>query len=711
MSYSKDVMRLLEKRYLQPGETPEDMFWRVATNLASAEKTDAEQAYWADKFMELMCSHKFLPNSPTLMNAGTPIQQLSACFVLPVDDSIAGIFETVKNTALIHQSGGGTGFSFSALRPAGSAVKSTTGTASGPVSFIKVFDAATESIKQGGRRRGANMAMLRVDHPDILDFINTKRDFSQLNNFNLSAAVTDKFMEAVKNNGTYGFRGYTPNNGRQATTAYTRDVWDKLVESAHATGEPGIVFIDAMNRHNPTPNLGNFEATNPCGEQPLLPYESCVLGSINLVEFWEDSCTGIDYLGLEKCVETAVRFLDNAIDMNKYPLPEIEEATKLTRKIGLGVMGFADLLLKMGIPYDSLDAVDVAHEVMGFIGKGAIIASDELAKERGPYPAYVADKLHPPIRNATRTTIAPTGTIALIAGVSSGIEPIYAASHTRIMDDGRTEVQEHPFKDAGHFRTAHDIAPKWHVQMQAAFQKFTNNAVSKTINLPESASVQDVEDAFMLAHELGCKGITVYRDGSREGQILQTSDHTDGKTTNIADICPDDPHPATRPDSVHGTTRKILTGCGNLYVTINERDGAPFELFARIGKAGGCAASQTEAIGRLVSLALRKGVAPYDIQQQLTGVRCSSPAKGVCSCADGVALALDSLSKKTVFENGNSIIWTPMHKDDAEKFTGLNQKWVVTDADRQIGVCTECSSNLIFQEGCAVCRACGYSRC
>jgi len=566
VSISPNALAVLRRRYLRRGsagqvcETPAQMFRRVAENLAEAEKTynpKAEIKKTTDDFYRLMANLEFLPNSPTLMNAGRELQQLSACFVLPVEDSLRSIFEAVKNTALIHQSGGGTGFSFSHLRPKDDPVMSTSGIASGPVSFMKVFNTATEVIKQGGTRRGANMGILRVDHPDILDFIAVKENPRELTNFNLSVSVTDHFMEAALKRKFYDL--IHPNTRRPVRRLAAADVFDRIVRAAWATGEPGILFLDRINRDNPTPSLGQIEATNPCGEQPLLPFESCNLGSINLTKMVRPSSAGpeLDKDKLRRTIRLAVRLLDNVIDQNRYPLPEIKAMTQQgNRKIGLGVMGLADLLILQGIPYDSEQAIAFSERLMAFIRQEVRQMSSLLAKERGVFPnfsksIYASDG--PRLRNATLTTIAPTGTLALIAGCSSGIEPLYGIATARIAMEDLKLVEVHPLfiraaREAGIyskallnrisrqgsiqkekkipkdlrrlFVTAHDISPEYHIRMQAAFQKHTDNAVSKTVNFPEQATPGQVRQVFLLAYRSGCKGVTIYRSGSRDQQVL-----------------------------------------------------------------------------------------------------------------------------------------------------------------------------------------------
>ncbi|MFZ5516544.1 MAG: vitamin B12-dependent ribonucleotide reductase [Candidatus Zhuqueibacterota bacterium] len=721
---SENALKVLERRYLikdkngKVVETPEQMFRRIAKFIASANSIYDENADLAsaeELFYQAMASLEFLPNSPTLMNAGRKLGQLSACFVLPVEDSMESIFETIKHTALIHKSGGGTGFSFSRIRPNRDIVQSTKGVSSGPISFMKVFDAATEAIKQGGTRRGANMAILRVDHPDVLDFITCKQDNDALNNFNISVGITDTFMQALKNNDEYDL--INPRTKLPSGRLKARDVFDKIVTMAWKNGDPGIVFLDKINLDNPTPQIGQIESTNPCGEQPLLPYESCNLGSINLSLMVENKSINFDKL--RRTIRTAVLFLDNVIDKNKFPLPEIEKMTRGNRKIGLGIMGFADMLIKLGIPYNSEDAIQTARDIMKFIFQEANRQSQELAAERGPFPNYEKSVYFPDgpeYRNATRTTIAPTGTISIIAGCSSGIEPLFALSFVRnVMDDDKLlEVYplfEQVARDEGFysddlmkrvaekgsiqdfndipehvrqvFITSHDISPEWHIQMQAAFQKYTDNAVSKTVNFPNDATLQDVNDAYRRAYELGCKGVTIYRDGSRDVQVLNK-----GKSATAPKVVTVEPIRRNRPSVLTGKTLRLRTGCGSIYITINEDEQGPIELFNTIGKAGGCAASQSEAIGRLISLAWRNGVSPDEVRKSLMGITCHKPSglgnEKVLSCADAVSKAIGKYLNM---------------QDDPSIYTTSG------------GACPECGGQIEHEGGCMVCRACGYSEC
>lgn len=721
---------VLERRYLRRDpegkilESPEDMFRRVAQTIASAEsrfETGQDPAALEEKFYRMMTSLEFLPNSPTLMNAGRELGQLSACFVLPVDDSMESIFEAIKNTALIHKSGGGTGFSFSRIRPANDVVASTTGVSSGPLSFMKVFDAATETIKQGGTRRGANMGILRIDHPDIMDFIMCKRDQTVLTNFNISVGMTEAFMDAVERDAEYDL--CNPRDGKPVKKLSARKVFEHIVELAWTNGEPGIIFLDRLNRDNPTPLVGEIESTNPCGEQPLLPYESCNLGSINLATMLDGD--EIDWDKLGETVKLGTRFLDNVIEVNKYPLALIDEMTRANRKIGLGVMGWADMLILLDIPYNSPQAVQLGEKMMKFINDRAHEASMDLAAERGAFPNFkgsIYDRPGArPMRNATCTTIAPTGTISIIASSSSGIEPLFAVSYVRQVLDNDILVEVNPLfekvaKERGFyspelmkliaehgtiadipeipedvrrvFVTSHDILPEDHIRMQAAFQKHTDNAVSKTVNFCNTATRDDVSTVYRLAYQSGCKGVTIYRDGSRDMQVLSMAKKEEKK-----EVVPMESHKSgrkrDRPRALRGSTYQMETGCGPLYVTINEDNQGLFELFTTMGKAGGCAASQCEAIGRLVSLAWRSGVQARQAVKQMIGITCHKPAgfgdNRITSCADAVAKAIQ------------------MHMlQDGE--TGIS----VNTAG---GACPECGGPVEHEGGCSVCHACGYSEC
>jgi len=751
-SLSDNATVVLQRRYLAKDhegnvvETPEEMFQRVARNLAQAERlydpaVDLELV--EEEFHGVMSRLEFLPNSPTLMNAGRELQQLSACFVLPVEDSLESIFESVKNTALIHKSGGGTGFSFSRLRPENDVVGSTGGVASGPVSFIRTFDTTTDVIKQGGTRRGANMGILHVTHPDIEKFIRSKEGGTSLSNFNISVAVNEEFMEKVEHDEEYDL--VNPRTGKTVGRLSARHVFDLMVEMAWKTGDPGIVFLDRINRDNPTPHLGQIESTNPCGEQPLLPYESCNLGSLNLARMVRFTQNGaeVDWRKLEETVRVAIHILDNVIDVNRYPIPEIQEMTHKTRKIGLGVMGFADLLVQMGIPYDSEEALGLAERVMTFTGDAADEASRELARSRGPFPAWEGSvyeqRGEPLLRNATRTTIAPTGTISIIAGASSGIEPYYALSYVRNVMDNDRLLEANPFFEAvarnqgfhsrelmeelakkgslKHidsdvaewvrrlFVTAHDIAPEWHVRIQAAFQKHTHNAVSKTINFPNEATREDVARAYSLAYQLGCKGITIYRDGSKDHQVLSTGEAGQQRETEAARR--GHLQPRVRPQSVKGVTERIRSGHGNMYVTINfDEEGRPFEVFSALGKAGGCDSAQLEAISRLVSLALRSGVDPREIVDQLKGITCCPVWDGgvlVGSTPDAVAIALSRhLEGEAVGE---------AHAAQLGMFSRQPQRAPDDNGSMPQSRCPECGSRLIYQEGCLLCTYCGWNKC
>lgn len=736
---TENALKILEKRYLAKDEEGNNiesvggMFKRVANVVAKAEldSSDDKMSNMAKfierEFYEMMVSLEFLPNSPTLMNAGRPLGQLSACFVLPIEDDTCSIFDAIKYSALVHKSGGGTGFSFSKLRPNGSIVRSTKGVASGPVSFLKVFNAATECIKQGGARRGANMGILRVDHPDIIEFIHCKRDNSEINNFNISVGITEKFMQAVENDEEYEL--IDPTNGKVVRKLKARNVFEDIVLGAWENGEPGIIFLDRMNKDNPTPHLGLIESTNPCGEQPLLPYESCNLGSINLSVMYSEETKSVDWDKLEKVVIKAVRFLDNVITINKYPLPEIERMSLDTRKIGLGVMGWADLLVKLKIPYGSQQSIELADKVMTYIDQTAYFTSQTLATIRGVYPACRDGS---GLRNATRTTIAPTGTLSIIADCSSGIEPLYAIVMKRNQADMEMldvnplfvkALEEHniaatdemlndilkrgtishikglPDSIKSIFVTAHDIPPIQHIQMQAAFQRHTNNAVSKTINFKHDATKEDVWDVFFMAYKYGCKGVTLYRDGSREDQVLSTgaSYNKPSETLQVEHNI----KPRHRDESLNGFTHKMEIGCGKLYVTVNHDEDGIAEVFTNTGRGGGCT-SQSEATARLVSLGLRSGIDPMAIVGQLKGIRCSATtgkSLKCTSCPD----AIGRLIEKAI--NINSDISVPVTAK-VNALVNLEEREIVSFTP-----CPSCKQPLEYDGGCTICRNCGFGKC
>nr|WP_122011749.1 vitamin B12-dependent ribonucleotide reductase [Maliibacterium massiliense] len=805
---SENAIKVLERRYLSRDEdgnlleTVDDLFHRVAGAIAQADTNydaHADVKATEKEFYNLMTNLEFLPNSPTLMNAGKPLGQLSACFVLPVEDAMDKIFDAVKNAALIHKSGGGTGFSFSRLRPQGASVRSTGGVASGPISFMKVFNAATEAVKQGGTRRGANMGILRIDHPDIMDFIQCKKDTREITNFNISVGITEAFMKAVEAGEHYDL--IDPRTKQVTGTLDARTVFDTIVEMAWSNGEPGIIFLDRLNRDNVVPSLGEIESTNPCGEQPLLPYESCNLGSINLlkvVEYnQEKKAYEINYAKLARIVESAVHFLDNVIDVNKYPLDEISEMTRRTRKIGLGLMGFADMLFMLGIPYNSDEAIELAGKLMQFIQDQSKIASAELATVRGTFPMYEESTLKAQgisVRNATTTTIAPTGTISIIAGVSSGIEPLFAISFIRNVMDNDELLEVHPYfkkvaqergfysdelmreiaqKGSLHeiegipedikrlFVTAHDITPEYHIRMQAAFQAYTDNAVSKTVNFPHEATRQQVSDVYWLAYKMDCKGVTIYRDGSRQAQVLNVgSVNRDGENKSVEQAAATPVResgfadksvnvkvtPRPRPEVTTGITEKVKIGCGTLFITVNYDSHGICEVFTNVGRAGGCP-SQSEATSRLVSIALRSGMDPDSIVEQLKGIRCHSTMrqKGlkVLSCPDAIGRVIEKVLKARPFEalDGGA----PANVDDfslderahVDKHKCLGNcslcsikdqcsnpqrenngvylpiaKEVAPEAENKfLGECPECGNTLEHAGGCVVCHNCGYSKC
>ena len=740
-SWPDNALEILRMRYLLKDEngnvieSADDRCWSVAVEIGRAElswKSKEETEELIGEFYKMMVERKFIPNSPTLMNAGKSNNlQYSACYVLPVEDSISGIFESIKNAAIIHKSGGGTGFSFSRIRPRDDMVSTTKGVASGPVSFMKVFDAATESLKQGGTRRGANMGILRIDHPDIMEFIDCKLS-GEVSNFNISCAVTEEFMGAYERNETYGL--VSPKTGKEVGRLNARDVFQKVVDAAWQTGDPGLIFIDRVNagHSNPIPACGPVESTNPCGEQPLYPYESCNLGSINLGLLVKDG--EIDYKELDRITRLSVRFLDDVIERNPFPLKQIDEIVKNNRRIGLGVMGWADLLFQQRIPYESEEALQLAEKVMQFIEEVSHDEGRALAEERGVFPRWnesiYKDKY--PLRNSTVTTIAPTGTISIIAACSSGIEPIFGLYFKHrlgfeffnpyfeqvMREEGywsetlKDHVRKHgtigdtnlPDELKNLFKTAHEIPPEWHVRMQAAFQKFTDNAVSKTINLPNGAQPQDVADAYLLAYRTGCLGITVYRDGCKPMQVLT---HGEKKKEPAPAELLEPVSMKGRPDILMGRTIKIESPHGTVYTTVNENGaGEAFEIFVNVGKAGSDIAADAEALGRSLSLMLRMP-SPLNAEQRvdlmirhLRGIGGSRDVgfgqNRVRSVPDAIARALHKyLDSKKDMPQGD--VKGEMHPPQEGVLTG--------------NLCIECGSPTVKQEGCEKCHACGWSNC
>ena len=810
---------VLERRYLKkdeagdPTETVEIMFWRVARVIAEEDRShgasEAAVEELARQFYQLMTSGEFEPNSPTLMNAGRPLGQLSACFVLPVDDALSngksGIYDTLKAMALVHQSGGGTGFSFSRIRPTGDTVRSTMGVASGPVSFMRLYDASTEVVKQGGTRRGANMGILRVDHPSIREFITCKDDTSQVTNFNISVAITDAFMEAVRTDSEYELA--SPRTGQVVGTDNAREIFDLIVHGAWKTGEPGVFFIDRANEFNPVPALGAYEATNPCGEQPLLAYDVCNLGSVNVGGCVKrDAAEGatpderIDWDALRRIVHLSTHFLDNVIDANRYPLPEITDLAQTIRRIGLGVMGWADLLVRVGVPYDSEEGVQLGRRLMEFVNEESRVASEALAEIRGTFPAWEASiwgsddqcarrddgsRIRPErrLRNCNLTTVAPTGTISIFAGCSGGIEPLFAVAFMRnqagalmpdvnedfvrvakaqgwyseelmerIASEGHIHFDEVPEPVQRVFVTSHDISPEWHVRMQAAFQEHTDSAISKTTNFANEATESEVREIYELAFELGCKGVTVYRDGSRPMQVLSTGktgknevsgeeragleqqladareevhrlqvemEHLKGQVDEQDQEARAGRHKRQRPVLLRGRTVKMLSPLGDLYVTINEDEkGRAFEVFTTLGKAGGAAMADAEAIGRLASLALRSGIPITAVRDQLRGISCDravgvGPHK-VLSAPDAVAQAIERYLAEREGVQEELPIASPsvvgsIGAMQVQPEGGLSP----TQVDQSfLGSCPDCGTGqLAYEEGCVKCHVCGYSEC
>lgn len=761
-NWPENALEILRMRYLLKDEegnvieSADDRCWNVAVEIGRAElswKRPEEAETTIQEFFRMMIERKFVPNSPTLMNAGKQNNlQYSACYVLPVEDSISGIFESIKNAAIIHKSGGGTGFSFSRIRPRDDMVSTTKGVASGPVSFMKVFDAATESLKQGGTRRGANMGILRVDHPDILEFIDCKLT-GEVSNFNISCAVTDEFMSAYDRNDTYAL--VNPKTKKEIQRLSAREVFDKIVNAAWQTGDPGLIFIDRVNagRSNPIPPCGPVESTNPCGEQPLYPYESCNLGSINLGIMVRDG--QLDYNELDRVTRLAVRFLDDVIERNPYPLKPIEDIVRNNRRIGLGVMGWADLLFQLRIPYQSDEALSLAEKTMQFITEVGHDESRALSEERGVFPRWHESIYHDkhPLRNSTVTTIAPTGTISIIAGCSSGIEPIFGlyfkhrlgfeffnpAFEEIMKEEGywsetlKEHVRNHgtvadttlPQELKDLFKTAHEIPPDWHVKMQAAFQKYTDNAVSKTINLPNKATTQDVADAYVQAWKAGCLGITVYRDGCKAMQVLT---HGAGTAVEERAVETDEKGRATlkpRPDILLGRTIKVESPHGTVYTTVNENAGGEaFEIFVNVGKAGSDIAADAEALGRSLSLMLRMP-SPFNSEQRvdlivrhLQGIGGSRDVgfgqKRVRSVPDAIARALAKyLESRREMPSGQPA--PPLQlQQQAVVAASANKEPAATAAVFAMAtgnLCAECGSPTVKQEGCEKCLLCGWSNC
>jgi ribonucleoside-diphosphate reductase alpha chain len=815
---SDNARIVLAKRYLMKDETgnpveePEEMFWRVASVIAAE---DAKYGATADdvealarEFYLLMTQRSFEPNSPTLMNAGRPLGQLSACFVLPVDDALSngqsGVYDTLRSMAMVHQSGGGTGFSFSRIRPQGDLVRSTTGVASGPVSFMSLYDASTEVVKQGGTRRGANMGILRVDHPDILHFIDCKQDITKITNFNISVAITDTFMNAAERGEEYDL--VNPRTGEAVGRLDAREVFDRVVKNAWRTGEPGVFFIDRANYYNPVPHLGDYEATNPCGEQPLLPYDVCNLGSVNVGAFVRDDKPAdapwyekIDWKEYRRVVRLATHFLDNVIDANQYPLDEIHDLAHRIRRIGLGVMGFADLLVRLGVPYNSDEGIEIGRRVMEFMDEEGKKESENLASIRGTFPEWErsiwglddtaarapnGDRIRPVrrLRNCNVTTVAPTGTISIFAGCSSGIEPLFAVAFmrnqagalmpdvnadflrmakeegwhsedlmARIAGEGHIHFPEVPAHVQKAFVTAHDITPAWHVRQQAAFQEHCDSAISKTTNFPHEAKVEDVREIYELAYKLNCKGITVYRDGSRdaaplttgatkkssaeketEGSLVQAQEklakmEAELKTARERLAAAEAAATQTRrgkrkrPDVLRGTTRKMTSPLGDVFVTINEdTDGQPFEVFATLGKAGSIAMADVEAIGRLISLALRFGIPLSEVFTQMRGISSDRAigfgANKVHSVPDAIAQAIGLREQERAGIQQELIpelaVGEATSAADVVFAPEPQLVFPTYDAGETfMGTCPECKSQLEFAEGCMKCHACGFSEC
>jgi len=736
LNLTDNGLTVLQTRYLVKDESPSDLFQRVATHIANAESSDQKE-YWANSFFDLMASCVFMPNSPTLFNAGTGQGTLSACFVIPVEDKMESIMHAATVSAMIQKFGGGIGYSFSKLRPLGSPITTTQGKACGSVAVLKLMSSLSDMITQGGKRHGANMGILDVSHPEILDFIHMKDDNLTAQNFNISVAITDAFLQAVKDDTIWNT--IDPHSGEAVDSMPARRIWNEIIDSAWRTGDPGLYFIDEANRNNPTPHLGRLESTNPCGEVPLLPFEACNLGSINLAKFVRHGGTPwFDFTDLESTVRVAARFLDNVVTMNEFPATEVSEAVSTTRKTGLGVMGWHDALIELGIPYDSPKALELGDQIMQAINQVAKNVSIELGIERGSYPGSREDG---PMRNATRTCIAPTGSISAIAGCSSGIEPIFALAYVKNVLDGKRLQEINPTfisvaKKRGFyseellreivatgscqhiesvpedvrrlFRTAMEINYETHIRMQAVFQSHTDLAVSKTINMRNDATIEDIDQAYKLAAQLGCTGITIYRDGSKPTQVLEVErspELTDNQELPIDGVSS---LPRQRPNMMSGSTERLRTGHGNMYVTINfDEIGKPFEVFTNLGKAGGCDSAQLEAISRLASLALRSGIQTQEVIDQLTSITCCPAWDGgtlIRSAPDAVALAL----KRHLNE----------HHTEQIQESALDTQYALfptTQAPTDNGYkrsCPECGGgSLAYQEGCVTCLTCAWNQC
>ncbi|MFQ5461994.1 MAG: vitamin B12-dependent ribonucleotide reductase [Phycisphaerae bacterium] len=844
--WTENALRVLRARYLKKDESgecvekPHEMFRRVAKAIADVEllydPDETSRSEWEERFFELMISRRFMPNSPTLMNAGREMGMLSACFVLPVRDSINEIFDSIKHTALIQKAGGGTGFAFDELRPTGDYISSSGGTTSGPISFWRAFSEATNAIQQGAFRRGANMGMMYIDHPDILKFLHAKEDLAQFNNYNISVKITDEWMDAFLENGDSPHVVKNPRTGARYVIPkdidiwkydlrslvrleevgqtpqgewYTRqDVWDYIVENAHRTGEPGVCFIDRINEHNPTPHIGRIEATNPCGEQPLLPYEACNLGSINLAEFvvdgGDEADARVDWDGLKTAIHESTRYLDNVIDANRYPLPEIDRICKTNRKIGLGIMGFADALYKLSIPYNSEEGVDMGRRFMQFVNDESHNYSQELAHQRGCFPSWKGSiydtEFNRPMRNATCTTVAPTGTISIIAGCSGGIEPLFSLAFYRNVLRGQSEGQapmteinaifERAARGRGFFSEglmeqlatdgtlahldgvpedakrvfvcAHDIAPQWHMRMQAGFQQHCDSSISKTINFPKSATVEDVEAIYKMAYELDCKGVTVYRNGCRDHQPMAlknaggTHVHRGESAHREAGAEPQvDLVPRMLPEVCTGVRIRQLTPFGNMHIniTVDPKTDRELEVFAQLGKGGDLPNSDLEAICRMISLWLRAGGSLDQVIRQLSSIGSSlqvhTKEGKIMSLGDGLARALKKYAKA---KNQRGLRALLLGESDVERqgsdgepaaklgedgagsakknggnghgrtnggvaiakklvaprLEALGMQWQQTQYKV---ICPECQNPLRFSEGCVTCDSCGFSKC